>query len=47
MKVNRANEPVKVIVVFSDGELVVFDKENIAAAESAIRDTDMAQEMLS
>lgn len=46
MKINRASEPVKVIVVFSDGEIAVFDKENIEAAESVIRDADMAQEML-
>lgn len=39
------HKPVKVIIVYSDGEIDVFDKENIMEAESVIRDTDMAEEM--
>lgn len=47
---NRANPKVvsKIIVVYTDGCIEVFDSahELLHNAESAIRDTDMAEEML-
>ena len=46
MKINRAEPtPVMVITTYSDGSVKIVSAENITDAESAIRDTDMAEEM--
>lgn len=46
MKINRVEpKPVMVITTYSDGSVKIALAENMANAESIIRDTDMAEEM--